>query len=116
MWVAGPLIVALYIKMCQGLCALYAFCFNQTIKIIRNLPSYYLVAYHYVAHGKLREDVKALVFRPVVAIKNTDYKEFTRTKLKQFQEWIIEKYLDFVESIWPYYCRTIRFLKRANLI
>lgn len=116
MWVAGPLIVALYIKMFQGLCALYAFCFNQTIKMIRNLPSYYLVAYHYIAHGKLRDDVKALVFRPVVAIKNTDYKELTRTKLKQFQEWIIEKYLDFVESVWPYYCRTIRFLKRANLI
>ncbi|KAL1203956.1 hypothetical protein V5N11_011799 [Cardamine amara subsp. amara] len=116
MWVAGPLIVALYIKMFQGLCALYAFCFNQTIKMIRNLPSYYLVAYHYFAHGKLRDDMKALVFRPVVAIKNTDYKELTRTKLKQFKEWIIEKYLDFVESIWPYYCRTIRFLKRANLI
>lgn len=116
LWIAGPLIVSLYIKMFQGLCALYAFCFNQTIKMIRNLPSYYLVAYRYIAHGKLRDDVRALVTRPVVAIKNTDYKELTRTKLKQFQEWVIEKYLDFVESIWPYYCRTIRFLKRANLM
>ncbi|CAD5335688.1 unnamed protein product [Arabidopsis thaliana] len=116
MWVVGPLIIALYIKMFQGLCSLYAFCFNQTIKMIRNLPSYYLVAYQYIADGKLKDDVKALVFKPVVAIKNTDYKELTRTKLKQFQEWIIEKYLDFVESVWPYYCRTIRFLKRANLI
>ncbi|CAN8264578.1 unnamed protein product [Cochlearia groenlandica] len=116
LWVAGPLIVALYVKMFQGLCALYAFCFNQTIKMIRNLPSYYLLAYHYIAHGKLKDDLRALVTRPVLAIKNTDYKELTRMKLKQFQEWIIEKYLDFVESIWPYYCRTIRFLKRANLI
>uniref|UniRef100_A0A1J3HCN8 Uncharacterized protein n=1 Tax=Noccaea caerulescens TaxID=107243 RepID=A0A1J3HCN8_NOCCA len=116
LWIVGPLIVALYIKMFQGLCALYAFCFNQSIKMIRNLPSYYLVAYHYIAHGKLRDDVRALVTRPVVAIKNTDYKELTRTKLKQFREWIIGKYLDFVESVWPYYCRTIRFLKRANLI
>ncbi|VVB17827.1 unnamed protein product [Arabis nemorensis] len=116
LWMAGPLIVALYIKLFQGLCALYAFCFNQTFKMIRNLPSYYLVAYHYISHGKLRDDVRALVTRPVVAIKNTDYKELTRTKLKQLQGWIIERYLDFVESIWPYYCRTIRFLKRANLI
>ncbi|CAN8251824.1 unnamed protein product [Cochlearia groenlandica] len=116
LWIAGPLIVAIYIKMFQGLCALYAFCFNQTIKMIKNLPSYYLVAYHYISHGKLRDDVRALVTRPVLAIKNTDYKELTRTKLKQFQDWIIEKYVDFVESIWPYYCRTIRFLKRANLI
>ncbi|CAA7034988.1 unnamed protein product [Microthlaspi erraticum] len=116
LWIVGPLVVALYIKMFQGLCALYAFCFNQSIKMIRNLPSYYLVAYHYIAHGKLRDDVRGLVTRPVAAIKNTDYKELTRTKLKQFREWIIENYLDFVESVWPYYCRTIRFLKRANLI
>lgn len=116
LWIAGPLIVALYVKMFQGLCTLYAFCFNQTAKVIRNLPSYYIIAYHYIAHGKLRDDVRALVTRPMVAIKNADYKELTRTKLKQFREWIVEIYLDFVESIWPYYCRTIRFLKRANLI
>ncbi|KAL0718366.1 hypothetical protein Bca4012_067688 [Brassica carinata] len=116
LWIVGPLIVALYVKMFQGLCTLYAFCFNQTTKVMRNLPSYYLIAYHYISHGKLRDDVRALVTRPMVAIKNADYKELTGTKLKQFREWIVEIYLDFVESIWPYYCRTIRFLKRANLI
>ncbi|CAN6983476.1 unnamed protein product [Brassica oleracea var. botrytis] len=113
LWIVGPLIVAFYIKTFQGLCALYAFCFNQTTKVIRNLPSYYIIAYHYISHGKLKDDLRALVTRPIV---NTDYRELTRTKLKQVQEWIIERYLDFVESIWPYYCRTIRFLKRANLI
>ncbi|KAF3548887.1 hypothetical protein DY000_02005991 [Brassica cretica] len=113
LWIFGPLIVAFYIQTFQGLCALYAFCFNQTTKVIRNLPSYYIIAYHYISHGKLKDDLRALVTRPIV---NTDYRELTRTKLKQVQEWIIERYLDFVESIWPYYCRTIRFLKRANLI
>ncbi|CAH8392943.1 unnamed protein product [Eruca vesicaria subsp. sativa] len=116
LWIVGPLIVALYVKMFQGLCTLYAFCFNQSTKVIRNLPSYYIIAYHYITQGKLRDDVRGVVTRPMVAIKNADYKELTRTKLKQLQEWIVEKYLDFVESIWPYYCRTIRFLKRANLI
>lgn len=116
LWIAGPLIVALYVKMFQGLCTLYAFCFKQSAKVIRNLPSYYLIAYHYIVHGKLRDDVRGFVTRPVVAIKNADYKELTRTKLKQLQVWMVERYLDLVESIWPYYCRTIRFLKRANLI
>lgn len=116
LWVVGPLVVALYIKMFRGLCALYAFCFKQTVKIIKNLPAYFLLAYNYIIRGKVRDDVLGLVWRPVVAIKNMDYKEVARARLKELQEWITEKYLDFVESIWPYYCRTIRFLKRANLI
>ena len=116
LWIAGPLIVSLYVKMFQGLCTLYAFCFKQTAKVIRNLPSYYIIAYHYIAQGKLRDDVRGLVTRPMVAVKNADYKELTGARLKQLRVWIVEKYLDFVESIWPYYCRTIRFLKRANLI
>ncbi|XVE57174.1 hypothetical protein DITRI_Ditri04bG0070600 [Diplodiscus trichospermus] len=116
LWVFGPLIVALYIKMLRGLCALYVFCFKQTVRIIRNLPTYYLVAYNYIARGKLKEDARAHVWQPVVDMKNLDYKDLSRRQMKDFQEWMMEKYLDFVESIWPYYCRTIRFLKRANLI
>lgn len=116
LWVFGPLIVVLYIKMLQGLCKLYAYCFKQTVKIVKSLPTYYLIAYNYVAHGKLKEDVRARIYQPVVDMKNLDYKEVSRIKLKELQEWMLEKYLDFVESIWPYYCRTIRFLKRANLI
>ncbi|XVE54984.1 hypothetical protein DITRI_Ditri03aG0124900 [Diplodiscus trichospermus] len=116
LWVFGPLIVALYIKMLRGLCALYVFCFKQTVQIIRNLPTCYLLAYNYIARGKLKEDVSARVWQPVVDMKNMDYNELSRRKMKDLQEWMMEKYLDFVESIWPYYCRTIRFLKRANLI
>ncbi|XWS48189.1 hypothetical protein CRYUN_Cryun13aG0052100 [Craigia yunnanensis] len=116
LWVFGPMIVALYIKMLRGLCTLYVFCFNQTVQIIRNLPTYYLLAYNYMARGKLKEDARARVWQPVVDMKNLDYKELYRRKMKDFQEWMIEKHMDYVESIWPYYCRTIRFLKRANLI
>ncbi|KAJ7956211.1 Embryo defective protein [Quillaja saponaria] len=116
LWIIGPLIVALYIKLIRGLCALYVFTFKQTVKVIKNLPTYCIVAYNYVARGKLKEDIGAYVFQPVLSIKNLNYKELTRIKLKELQEWLVEKYLDYVESIWPYYCRTIRFLKRANLI
>lgn len=116
LWVFGPLIVALYIKMLQWLFALYVFSFNLTVKIIKNLPTYYMVAYKYISKGKLKEDLHAVFWQPVENIKNIDYKEFSKRKLKELQLWIVEKYLDFVESIWPYYCRTIRFLKRANLI
>ncbi|KAK7330509.1 hypothetical protein VNO77_24704 [Canavalia gladiata] len=108
LWVLGPSIVALYIMIVRGLCALYVFSFKQTVKVIKNLPSYY----SYVFGGKLKEDINAYIS----GIKNTDYKKLSRKKLKELAEWIMEKYLDFVESIWPYYCRTIRFLKRANFI
>ncbi|KAL6318577.1 hypothetical protein AAG906_000655 [Vitis piasezkii] len=116
LWVFGPLIVALYIKMLRGICALYVFSFKQTVKVVKNIPTYYLLAYTYIAHGKLKEDIQARFWQPVVDIKNLDYRELSRRKLKDLQEWLLERYLDFVESIWPYYCRTIRFLKRANLI
>ncbi|TQD72677.1 hypothetical protein C1H46_041779 [Malus baccata] len=116
LWVLGPLIAALYIKMLQWLCALYVFSFKQTVKVIKNLPTYYMVAYTYIAHGKLKEEIRARFWQPLLNVKNLDYKKLSRRKLKALQGLIIEKYLDFVESIWPYYCRTIRFLKRANLI
>lgn len=110
LWILGPLIVAFYIKMFRVLWALYVFSFKQTVKLIKNLPTYYAV---YISQGKLKQAVQARVFQPVASIKNLDYKELSREKMK---EWFMDKYLDFVESIWPYYCRTLRFLKRANLI
>ncbi|TYI72618.1 hypothetical protein E1A91_D07G073400v1 [Gossypium mustelinum] len=100
----------------RGLCALYILCLKQTLQIVGNLPTYYVVAYNYIAHGKLKEEVRARVWQPVVNIKNLDYKELSRRKMKDFQEWMMETYVDIVESVWPYYCRTIRFLKRANII
>ncbi|KAJ8753548.1 hypothetical protein K2173_022789 [Erythroxylum novogranatense] len=116
LWILGPLIFALYIKMLQGLWALYVFTFRQTVKVIKNLPTFYLVASSYMKQGKLKDDLRAHVLQPVIKVKNLDYKEFSRKKFKELEEWLVEKYLDFVESIWPFYCRTIRFLKRANLI
>lgn len=116
LWVFGPLIIALYIKMLRWVCALYVFSFKLTLKVIKNLPTYCMVAYSYVACGKLKEDVLARVWQPVVNVKNLDYKELSRKRMKELQERIVEWYLDYVESIWPYYCRTIRFLKRANLL
>ncbi|KAK4753022.1 hypothetical protein SAY87_021820 [Trapa incisa] len=116
LWVFGPLLIALYIKILRGLCSLYVFTFKQTINVVMNLPVYYMMAYGYVAQGKLKEAFIARVYQPMVDLTNLDYKELSRRKLKELQNWLLEKYLDFVESIWPYYCRTIRFLKRANLI
>ncbi|KAI3464115.1 hypothetical protein Pfo_020778 [Paulownia fortunei] len=116
LWILGPLFVALYIKMFRAMCGLYAFSFKQTVKVVKNLPVYYLLVHDYIVHGKLKEAMKTHIFEPVADIKNMDYNEVTRRKLKDLQGWLVERYLDFVESIWPYYSRTIRFLKRANLI
>ncbi|KAK4795219.1 hypothetical protein SAY86_013213 [Trapa natans] len=116
LWVFGPLVIAFYIKMLRGLCSLYVFTFKQTINVAINLPVFYMLAYEYVAQGKLKEAFLTRVCQPMVYIKNLDYKVYSRRKLQELQNWLLEMYLDFVESIWPYYCRTIRFLKRANLI
>lgn len=116
LWVLGPLVTALNVKLFQGIGALYVFSFKQTVKVVRNLPTYSLVTYDYIFHGKLKEIVRMHLLQPLVDMKNMDHKkEFTR-RLKQLQVHLLERYLDFVELIWPYYCRTIRFLKRANFI
>lgn len=116
LWILGPLIVALYVKMLRGICALYVFSFKQTVNVVKNLPTYSLLVYGYVARGKLKEDIRMRLLQPFVDIKNMDFKDAAKRKTKNIEEYLVEKYLDFVESIWPYYCRTIRFLKRANLI
>lgn len=116
LWVLGPLILALYIKIVQGLFSLYTFCFLQTIKLVKNLPAYCTLVYTYIAEGKLKALLWNIFLKPIADIKNLDYSLLVRQKLKQLKEWAFEKYLDYIESIWPYYCRTIRFLKKANLI
>ena len=116
LWILGPIVAALYVKMLRGICSLYVFSFMQTVRIVKNLPAYCMVVHEYLFRGKLKEAMQKYAWQPLVDIKNMDYKEAMKRKLKGFQGWLKEKYLDFVESIWPYYCRTIRFLKRANLI
>ncbi|KAM0018810.1 hypothetical protein Hdeb2414_s0026g00678371 [Helianthus debilis subsp. tardiflorus] len=108
LWIFGPLLVALYIKIVQGLCLLYVYSFKQTVKVVKNLPAYY----KYVIDGKLKEAIHNRLWQPVVDFRNLGYKEIW----KRVQEWIIDKYLDYIESIWPHYCKLIRFLKRANFI
>lgn len=116
LWILGPVILAFYVKMLQWLFWLYAFTFRMTVKVIKNSPTYAKVAYVYLVQGKLKELLHAHLVQPFVDIRNMDRKEFFTRKLKGLQVWALDKYLDFVESIWPYYNRAIRFLKRANLI
>ncbi|KAL2898680.1 C-X-C chemokine receptor type 5 [Bienertia sinuspersici] len=116
LWVIGPLIVALYVKLLRVIFALYVFSFKQSVKIMKNLPTYYATTRNYLAEGKLKEDIEARFWQPINNLKNMDYKELGTEKWKAFRDWMVEMYLDFVESIWPHYCRTVRFLKRANLI
>ncbi|MQM12509.1 hypothetical protein Taro_045429 [Colocasia esculenta] len=116
LWVIGPLVTALYIKIIQGICFLYSFCFKQVVRFVGNVPSYYVLIHSYVTEGKLKAFLYACFCQPIVDVKNMDYKALLLEKLKQLKEWAKEKYLDYVESIWPYYCRTIRFLKKANLL
>lgn len=116
MWVLGPLIVAFYLKIIQGLCSLYAVCFMSAVRLAKNSPSFYLLVSTYIAEGRLKSFLQAQFSKPIEEIKNLDYKQFLWAKMKQVHEWTVERYLDYIESIWPYYCRMVRFLKKANLI
>ncbi|CAK9138590.1 unnamed protein product [Ilex paraguariensis] len=116
LWIIGPLIVALYVKMFQGLWALYAFSFKQTVKVVKNLPTYCLLAYNCMTPGEFKKHIRAYLWQPLLDIKNKDYKELLKRKMTDIEGWLVEKYVDFVETIWPYYNRTIRFFKRANLL
>ncbi|XP_057474027.1 uncharacterized protein LOC130762397 [Actinidia eriantha] len=107
-WVVGPLIVAFYVKILKVIWALYIFSFKQTVKVVKSVPTYCIMAYTYVACGKLKQQV--------LDIKNFDYKALSKRKMTEFEEWADDKYKDLLEAIWPRYCRTIRFLKRAKLI
>ncbi|KAL0421782.1 UNVERIFIED_CONTAM: hypothetical protein Slati_3201100 [Sesamum latifolium] len=112
LWILGPLVIALLHKDFRAICVLYAFSFKQTVKVAKNLPACYLLLHDYIFHGKLKEAMKKHILEPVEDIKNMDYIVVT----KDLQQWFVERYLDFIELIWPFYCRTIKFLKRANLI
>ncbi|CAM8912663.1 unnamed protein product [Rhodiola kirilowii] len=116
LWVMGPLIVALYVKLARLVVALYIFTFKMTVVFLKNSPSYLQTAYAFIARGGIQAAIYACFFKPFVDIKNTDFKQLVKQKQKQYQEWSSERFLDFAEAIWPFYCRTIRFLKRANLI
>ncbi|GFZ17443.1 modifier of snc1 [Actinidia rufa] len=93
LWVFGPLIVALHIKMLQVLCALYVSSFKQTIKSAKSIPTCYALAHNYIDRGKLKEEIRSCLWYRAV-----------------------EKYMNFFESIRPNYRRTISSQKRAKLI
>lgn len=112
LWIFGPLILALYVKLFRVICALYVFTFKQTAKILKNSPA----SYSYIADGKLKEDIHVRLWQPMLEIKNKNYNELSKMKVKELQMWVGEKYVDCLEFIWPTYCRIVRFLKRANLI
>lgn len=111
LWIFGPLFVALHVKALQGICALYIFSFKGTVNVVKQLPR----VYKYIAGGKLKEDIRARVFRPGGNFENLDYKQVSAGMIKTLGDWLREACLDFVESIWPHYCKLVRMLKKANL-
>ncbi|KAI3783581.1 hypothetical protein L1987_42665 [Smallanthus sonchifolius] len=100
LWICGPLLVALYIKIVQGLCLLYVYSFKQSGKVVKNLPIYY----NYAISGKLKETIRARLLLPVANFRNLGYKGIWTC----VQEWIVDKYLGYIESIWSHYCKLIR--------
>ncbi|CAN1845853.1 hypothetical protein LINPERHAP1_LOCUS37994 [Linum perenne] len=116
LWILGPLVAALYVKLIQGLSALYAFTFNHTVRILRDLPTYYKVSRSYIAEGKLKQDIETRIIQPIVELRDQDHKKLLLEVMATYKERCMEKYIDFLEDIWPHYCRAVRFLKKMNFI
>nr|XP_043618067.1 uncharacterized protein LOC122589811 isoform X1 [Erigeron canadensis] len=107
LWTGGPLIVAAYATMIQLISSLYIFSFRQSVKLLKKSP----MVYDYVAGGKLND-----LMIPVARFWSLGNKEMSKRMLKDFHLWVVDICMDYVESIWPSYCKLIRFLKRANFI
>ncbi|PWA80726.1 hypothetical protein CTI12_AA192820 [Artemisia annua] len=112
LWIGGPLIMALYMTTVQVITSLYIFSFWQSVKLLKKSP----MVYDYVASGKLNEIIRVRLWTPTVDFWSLGYIEISKRIWIDFQLWLVDKYMDYVESIWPSYCKFIRFLKRANFI
>ncbi|GJS53289.1 hypothetical protein Tco_0626651 [Tanacetum coccineum] len=112
LWIGGPLIMALYMTMVQVITSLYIFSFRQSVKLLKKSP----MVYNYVASGKLNEMIRVRLWTPTADFWSLGYIEISKRIWNDFLLWLVEKYMDYVESIWPSYCKFIRFLKRANFI
>lgn len=112
LWIGGPLIMALYMTTVQVITSLYIFSFRQSVKLLKKSP----MVYDYVASGKLNEMIRVRLWTPTVDFWSLGYIEISKRIWNDFLLWLVDKYMDYVESIWPSYCKFIRFLKRANFI
>ncbi|PWA76156.1 hypothetical protein CTI12_AA238730 [Artemisia annua] len=91
LWISGPLLVALYIKMVQALCSLYVFSFKQSVKMVKKFNN-----------ENDKESIRVHLWQRVVYFRNLDYKKEAKRIWKDFQEWLGDKCLDLVESMWSY--------------
>uniref|UniRef100_A0A7N0T5A5 Uncharacterized protein n=1 Tax=Kalanchoe fedtschenkoi TaxID=63787 RepID=A0A7N0T5A5_KALFE len=106
LWILGPLIVALDIKMFQAVSQLYVFSFKQAEIAIRSIPS----------PEKLTQATRAYFSQKFAEMKSLDFKKVANLKVKE-----IPRLKEIISTLfftysWPLYWRTVRFLARSNLI
>lgn len=104
LWIGGPLLVALYIKMVQLICSLYVFSFKKSVKVVKNF-----------SRGKVKEFIRVHLWQHMVYFRNLDYIEESKRIWEEFQAWMADKCLDYVESMWSYR-ETIGFLRMAKIV
>ncbi|CAI9267236.1 unnamed protein product [Lactuca saligna] len=98
LWIGGPLLLALYIKIVHVIYSLYVFSFKQSVKLVNNF-----------GHGRIH------LWQQFVYFRNLDYKDESKRMWKEFQEWFGDMCMEFVESMWSYR-RTVGFLKMTKII
>ncbi|KAI3737335.1 hypothetical protein L2E82_27333 [Cichorium intybus] len=102
LWIGGPLLVALYMKMLHVICSLYVFSYKQLVKVVKNFT-----------YGK--ESIRDHLWQHVVYFRNLDYKYESERIWEDFKIWLGDTCLDHVESMWSYR-KTVGFLKMAKIM
>lgn len=104
LWIGGPLVVGLYIKMVQVLYSLYVFSFNQLVKAAVNFDPL-----------KNKDLIQVHLWRHVVYFRNFDYKNGSKRRWEHFKDWLLDKFVDYLEPMWS--CRKmVGFLKLAKMM
>ncbi|CAA0826674.1 embryo defective 2759 [Striga hermonthica] len=117
LWIMGPLITALYVKIVSAICGYYVFAIKQTFKTVMKIPVYASLVHEYIFKGKLKEAMLIYIWgQPLEVINNTDRNVLVEKRIEEFREWSHESYLDFREYMWPYYRGLLRLLRKIHLL
>lgn len=111
LWKFAPLVVAVYIGMFKLLCAVYAFTFSYVVKVLKIMSAYVQVIYNFVVSGEL---IRVCFWQTLAYIRN--FPKIVKAQWEAKKVKWEEEFVDTMETIWPYYCRTIKALKRAKIL
>ncbi|GER56808.1 hypothetical protein STAS_34545 [Striga asiatica] len=117
LWIMGPLITALNVKIFSAIFGFYVFAFKQMFKIVMKIPVYSLLVHQYIFQGKLKETMLVYIWgQPLEVINNTDRNVLLGKRIEDLRGWLYESYLDFCDFMWPFYRKLLKVMRKCHLL